>query len=48
LRIFFEVVYDLKERKKPVWGSVGGFYKRFTAPAARPAAEFCELFKECV
>jgi len=30
--------YDLKEKKKPVWGSAGGFYKRFHPPPARPQA----------
>jgi hypothetical protein len=32
----FKAQYDLKEKKRPVWGSVGGLYKRFRPPPARP------------
>jgi hypothetical protein len=37
----FKTHYDLKEKKRPVWGSAGGFYTRFAAPAALPLPDFC-------
>jgi hypothetical protein len=51
LLTFSKLHYNLKEKKRPVWGSVGGFYKRFAAPAALPLPDFCtfvgqvELFR---
>jgi hypothetical protein len=35
----FEIHYDLKEKKRPVWDSAGGFHKRFRQPAALPPAD---------
>jgi hypothetical protein len=32
----------LKEKKRPVWGSVGGFYKRFRQPAALPLTDLTD------
>jgi hypothetical protein len=40
LLIFWKLHYDLKEIKRPVWGSVGGLYKRFATPAALPLPDF--------
>jgi hypothetical protein len=36
--MFSKPRYDLKEIKRPVWGSAGGLYKRFRPPVARPQA----------
>jgi hypothetical protein len=36
----FEVILRLKEKKRPAWGSAGGFYKRFAAPRRPPFAGF--------
>jgi len=34
--LFFKVYYDLKEKKRPVWGCIGGFFQFFGTPQRLP------------